>query len=395
VIPARPNVPRPAGAGVYPCRMSPSPAAVESGPQGRPHRRPLTSLVLSAILLPLLGFPPSVMLDVDGRTTITRARVATVGEAVALAGVELSPGDAVVPAPSTPVTDGLDVSVASAVDVLLVLDGRRIRVRTPDATVGGVLLASGTVPRLTPEASITPAWGTTLTDGDVIEVTNAWPVSVVDREGFRSVWTTAHTVDELLRELGVEVTWLDRIAPQRDTVIDGPLTVTIARVELVEEQVESTLAFALERVLDPSLMRGIVRVIQSGREGLVLETVVVTLVDGVEESRLVTDRTVLVEPLSRIERVGTRTNVDDTIWDAMARCESGGRWDIVRRVSADLSYYGGLQFHPRTWTSYRPADFPQFANEATREQQILVAERVLARQGWGAWPSCASRLGLR
>jgi uncharacterized protein YabE (DUF348 family) len=375
--------------------MPSSPATVEPGPQGSTDRRPLFSLVLSALLLPLLGFPPSVVLDADGRSTVTRAAVTTVGEAVAAAGVEIAPGDEVVPDAALPVTDGLSISLARAVDVMVVVDGERIRVRTPDSTVGGVLLASGTVPRLTPQASIVPSWDTPLEDGDIVEVTNAWPVSVVERSGYRSVWTTARNVDELLRELEVEVSWLDRVEPQRDTLIEGPLTVTISRVELIEERIESRIPFERQRIEDPSLMRGLVRVSQAGREGRQVETVVITLVDGVEESRLVTERVVLSEPVTRVERVGAAVNPNDSIWDAMARCESGGRWDAVRRVSASLSYYGGLQFHPDTWNRNRPADFPAYANEASRDQQIVVAERVLARQGWGAWPSCARRLGLR
>lgn len=375
--------------------MPSTPVAVEQGPQGRRDRRPLISLVLSALILPLVGFPPSVVLDVDGRSTVARASVATVGEAVAAAGISLAPGDAVLPDVSTPVADGLDVTVARAVGVVLTVDGLTRLVRTSDATVGGVLLASGTVAGMTPEARITPAWDTPLTDGDRVEVANAWPVSVIQWDGYASIWTTAPTVAALLGELGIAIGERDRIVPSPDTRIEGPLSVTVSRVELVTEQVESVVPFVRERVSDPTLSRGLVRVRQPGREGRKLETFVVTLVDGVEESRELTERVMLVEPNPRIERVGTGSSADDTIWDALARCESGNRWDVVRRVNANLSYYGGLQFHPGTWTRNRPADFPAFANEATREQQIVVAERVLARQGWGAWPACARRLGLR
>ena len=64
-------------------------------------------------------------------------------------------------------------------------------------------------------------------------------------------------------------------------------------------------------------------------------------------------------------------------------------------MNSRVSYHGGLQFDARTWSAYRPEGFPALASEATREQQIEVAERVLARQGWGAWPACSRRLGLR
>lgn len=76
-------------------------------------------------------------------------------------------------------------------------------------------------------------------------------------------------------------------------------------------------------------------------------------------------------------------------WDRVAQCESSGSW------SYRGYYHGGLQFHPGTWRSYAPSGYPSAAYNATREQQIFVAERVLARQGWGAWPACSSKLGLR
>jgi chromosome segregation ATPase len=69
-------------------------------------------------------------------------------------------------------------------------------------------------------------------------------------------------------------------------------------------------------------------------------------------------------------------------WDAIAMCESGGNWHI------DSTYDGGLQFHPDTWLAYGGAEYAQYAWQATREQQIAIAERVLAGQGPGAWPNC-------
>src|SRR5699024_7315730 len=57
-------------------------------------------------------------------------------------------------------------------------------------------------------------------------------------------------------------------------------------------------------------------------------------------------------------------------------------------------YQGGLQFSPSTWAAYGGTEFAPTANQATREQQIAVAERTLAGQGWGAWPACSSQPGL-
>jgi Transglycosylase-like domain len=80
-----------------------------------------------------------------------------------------------------------------------------------------------------------------------------------------------------------------------------------------------------------------------------------------------------------------------SVWDRLAKCESGGRWNY----NGSSGYDGGLQFLPSTWRSYKPSGYPSYAWQASREQQIVVAEKVLSDAGWGAWPACARKLGLR
>ena len=77
-------------------------------------------------------------------------------------------------------------------------------------------------------------------------------------------------------------------------------------------------------------------------------------------------------------------------WDRLAQCESSGNWSI----NTGNSYYGGLQFYQPTWAGFGGQQYAPRADLATREQQIAVAERVLARQGWGAWPACTRKLGF-
>ncbi|GAU70422.1 hypothetical protein SSP35_19_00590 [Streptomyces sp. NBRC 110611] len=77
-------------------------------------------------------------------------------------------------------------------------------------------------------------------------------------------------------------------------------------------------------------------------------------------------------------------------WDRLAGCESGGNW----RIDTGNGFSGGLQLAHSTWRSYGGRAYGSRAAQASRAQQIHVAERVLARQGWGAWPACSARLGL-
>ncbi|RTL64714.1 MAG: LysM peptidoglycan-binding domain-containing protein [Pseudonocardiaceae bacterium] len=79
----------------------------------------------------------------------------------------------------------------------------------------------------------------------------------------------------------------------------------------------------------------------------------------------------------------------DATWDRVAACESGGNWSI----STGNGYYGGLQFTASTWKAYGGTAYAPQANQATKAEQIAVAEKVLAGQGWGAWPVCSKKAG--
>jgi resuscitation-promoting factor RpfC len=79
-------------------------------------------------------------------------------------------------------------------------------------------------------------------------------------------------------------------------------------------------------------------------------------------------------------------NADTVNWDAIAQCESGGNW----AVNTGNGHYGGLQFKPATWASNGGVGNPA---QATREEQIRVAENVLASQGIKAWPKCGAKAG--
>jgi resuscitation-promoting factor RpfA len=78
-------------------------------------------------------------------------------------------------------------------------------------------------------------------------------------------------------------------------------------------------------------------------------------------------------------------------WIRLAHCESGGRW----HANTGNGYYGGLQFSASTWRSFGGRRYARLANHAKPHQQIKVARRVKRAQGWGAWPSCSRKLGLR
>lgn len=75
-------------------------------------------------------------------------------------------------------------------------------------------------------------------------------------------------------------------------------------------------------------------------------------------------------------------------WTCLAQCESSGRW----HVNTGNGYYGGLQFWQPTWEEYGGLKYAPRADLATRAEQIKVAEKVLRKQGWKAWPVCSKKI---
>jgi LysM repeat protein len=85
---------------------------------------------------------------------------------------------------------------------------------------------------------------------------------------------------------------------------------------------------------------------------------------------------------------GTASAATASEWEAVAQCESGGNWSI----NTGNGYYGGLQFSASTWAGYGGTQYASTADQATKAQQIEIAEKVLAGQGKGAWPVCGTGL---
>jgi nucleoid-associated protein YgaU len=87
---------------------------------------------------------------------------------------------------------------------------------------------------------------------------------------------------------------------------------------------------------------------------------------------------------------GSASAASVSTWDEVAQCESGGDW----AMNTGNGYYGGLQFSQSSWLGAGGGQYAWNAEEATKDQQIAVAENLLRLQGPGAWPVCGVRAGL-
>lgn len=379
--------------------MIPHPRSLRSLLPARIRVRSAASLVVLGLLaLPLVAWSNAVVVSVDGDEQGVRTYATTVGDVLTQLDVEVGPDDGVVPAEHVEIEDGLEISVDRAITVEIVLDGEPETLSAPVTSVAGALEEAGIgiVRRL--DAEIVPAWTAPIHDGDTIVVNTPTAVTVeVDGE-VREVETLVSTVEALLVRKDIELDDLDQITPDLDAPIEPGTEIVIERVDLDEVVEEIALEHGEQRIETNDLNRDTTRVRDEGADGLRHDTYRVTLVDGEEVERELVDQEVVEEPRDRVVLVGTydpppppepSTSSGDEVWDRLAQCESGQNWSHQGR------YHGGLQFHPDTWRRNKPSGYPDYAYQATREQQIEVGKRVQSRAGWGAWPHCSQALGLR
>ncbi len=205
---------------------------------------------------------------------------------------------------------------------------------------------------------------------------------------------TALTVAQALRERHVRVDKDDIVSPGLGRRVEPGDKITVTKVRLVTKRVpHEVLAYGTDTVEDSSMFEGEERTVRSGRSGSRDVTYKVRFVNGELVGRRVLTVRDVVRPVSALVHVGTKEEVvayasGSTVWDALARCESGGNWAI----NTGNGYYGGLQFNLGTWQAYGGSGLP---SQNSRETQIAIATKVRdASGGYGAWPGCAASLGL-
>ena len=362
-------------------------------------RRSLQLSLYALVLLGLVGgtvafflAQKAVTVSVDGQARVVGTYADTVGELLEEEGLEPAAHDVVLPAPHQSVDDGDTVVLNRARPLELTVDGVSREVYVTALSVDEALQQLGyRADGLVLSASRSERLPL---DGMELTITTPKQVTLVADGQERVVTTTAATAGDLLAEQGIALSETDRTSLYLEQALLNQMRLQVFRVQVSE--VTETTAVPHERVetADPNAFKGDETVTQPGTAGEQVSTVRVTVVDGVETSREVLSTTVTREPVAEHVTVGTKERpaapavANGSVWDQLAKCESGGNWSI----NSGNGYYGGLQFSLSTWRAYGGTGMP---HENSREQQIAVAERVKAAQGWGAWPGCTRKLGLR
>ncbi|RCW41439.1 3D domain-containing protein [Paenibacillus prosopidis] len=143
-------------------------------------------------------------------------------------------------------------------------------------------------------------------DGDRIEVTHAIPVIVKADGKTSTVYTTERTVQAAIEELNIPVRGQDKVIPPLDTVVNAELTVTVVRVDTKVSETERAMPFSIVKKEDPTLEAGKEKLVQTGKEGLIVEHIEKQYEDGILVSKKMVSKVVESAAVDQVIAVGTK-----------------------------------------------------------------------------------------
>ncbi|MDO5033021.1 resuscitation-promoting factor [Corynebacterium sp.] len=345
-----------------------------------------------------VGSQKDVTLDVNGETMTLATFAGDVNGALSAAGVSVNGEDVVYPAPSEQLRDGDNITVRTAKPVAVTIDGVEQRLSSTDLKVSDLLAG---LQGVTPGSAITSGDKEVdedehVSEGMNLEVTSPKIIKINDGGKISYANIAAKTVADVIKARGIDVDEDDRVFPAMDTPVTAGMSIKVDQVSTTLYDADEEFDAPANYVDDPELSEGTEEIREEGVKGKRTVTRKLVMVDGAKESEDIVKEKVTVEPKAATIARGTKPAssapavADGSVWDSLAQCEATGNWSI----NTGNGFSGGLQFTPSTWAAFGGTEYAAEAWQASREEQIAVAEKVQAAQGWGAWPACTSKLGI-
>lgn len=340
-----------------------------------------------------------VTIDVNGQQMDLVTMSNSVEGALKQAGIKIGPDDLIVPSPNERLTRTESIKVRSAKSVAVVVDGQEKTIKSTALTVDELVSEIGSEIGGVNEGDLLSKGRDTVipADGMKLDITRPKVVSINDGGDVTYTQMAASNVGDLLRRRNINLNPEDVVTPSITSPVKAGMDVRIDRVRT--DQVRETVPFEAPANYkdDATAFEGDEVVEEAGTPGSKEVKRSIRIVNGKEESNtVISEKEVAPAKPATIKR-GTKAKssapsvANGSVWDSLAQCEAGGNWAI----NTGNGFSGGLQFTPSTWLAYGGGQYAPQAHLATREQQIAVASKVQAGQGWGAWPACTAKLGLR
>jgi uncharacterized protein YabE (DUF348 family) len=365
-------------------------------------RSPQLRLLVATLLVALtfaggyaVAAHKTVTLTVDGASVTVSTMKSHVIDVVQENGFDVGERDDLYPAANDTIQQSETIVLRRSRPLQISLDGRNSRqVWTTASTVQEALAQlsmTDTAPAAASRGSRVPLEGMSL------PVVGARTVQINDAGVIRTVRLAAANVAGFLEAAGVPLQQSDTVVPAANSPVADGMQIQVTRVRVARLTQTVPLAPDNKEVPDVTMNMSRQVVDDPGTPGTQDVTYAVATVNGVETGRLPVANVVIVPARDGLIRIGAKPGTEvpevaqgDT-WDALSRCEAGGNWAI----NTGNGFYGGVQFDQNTWERNGGLRYAQRADLATREEQIAIAEVTRARQGWGAWPVCSGRLGVR
>ncbi|MGH3821283.1 MAG: transglycosylase family protein [Pseudonocardiaceae bacterium] len=338
----------------------------------------------------------TVTITVDDEQRTIHTFASSVAGALESAGLQVGDQDALAPTANSALEDGSRIVLQRGRPLALTVDGAHHEIWTTARTVETALRQVG-MQSPDMELSADPARRIPL-EGMSLVVRITKPITLLDGgQPAKEIQSTALSVGDLLTQLGVPLREQDTVTPGRTSPVLPGMTVHVTRVRSEQRSERLLIEPPVKKIKDSGLPIGSVVVEDPGVPGEQIITYVVTLANGkVTDRKRLSVQEVSPARAARV-RVGAKRSAkaspvaEGSMWDRLARCESGGNW----AANTGNGYYGGLQFDKATWRAHGGGQYAPYAHQASREEQIAVAQRVRnARGNYRAWPTCSARMGL-
>ena len=361
-----------------------------------------TTLALAGTTFGYANLNKTVTLSIDGQTTQVRTSADTVSALLSSREIEVTGHDVVAPNLDAEVDDGTRVAVKFGRQVTFTVDGAQQTIWTTATTVDDALDALG-MDLAGAELSASRSSGIGR-QGLAIIIGTQKQVVIIDAGKKRTITTTGQTLDDALAAAKITVDHDDKLSASPNAPLADGAKFTFTRVDVKSKTKKVKVDYDTTRKKTSTLNKGDTKIDKRGVSGVRAVTYKLVRHNGELIRRTKIKSKLIKKPVTEVILVGTKTTTkkkssgssssgssstpSGSVWDKLAQCESGGNWSI----NTGNGYYGGLQFSLSTWRAYGGNGYP---HQASREEQIRIAKKLQAAAGWGSWPACSSKLGLR
>ena len=339
------------------------------------------------IVLALIGglfyvttFQKSVALSVDGQQRTVSMFGSTVSDALAAANITVGVEDHVSPALDAPIAEGQSIEVLTEKGVKVSIDGADRVVNTTGLTVEDLIKQLG----ISPQAQVSLDGNTPLNGLDsTLSITTAGALADAKAAAEKAAADKAEAAKKAAAQNAASKNAASKNATAQAEAAKKAAALKAAASQSVAARAEAAAKAAEARKAAEAKAA-------AAKATAAKEAAAQKAEAAKKEAAAKAAAEKKAQAASSSSKVTTTAHVSGA-WAALAKCESGGNWSI----NSGNGYYGGLQFSLSSWRAVGGTQYAAYPHLATPAQQIAAAEKLRASGGWGHWPACSSKLGLR